>query len=224
MRLAWATLLISSLFLACSATPSSAGEENDLWLLISSYEDVGITVQDLAFFLATKGYDATPEDDYVTVTFSDGKEVYLTPNGASSRLADFWQNPPQSTSGPVQLIPADAIKTNVTYNKTNDNGFLRTISQYTLFPVTPFGMCYDGSQQLEEIYKSFDYSVVFMYDPAQYDSQGHLWVVVEDPGARGTWIAVDSYYGIMDSREYYTAPYSFTDFKYLDSINPRWRV
>lgn len=224
MRPAWSILLISLLFLACSATPSSASEENDLWLLISSYEDVGITVQDLAFFLATKGYDAVPEDDYVTVTFSDGTKVYLTPNGAATRLADFWQNPPQSTGGPIQLIPTDAIRTNVTYNKTKDSEFLRTISQYVLFPVTPLGLCYDGSQQLDETYRSFDYNVAFMYDPAQFDSQGHLWVVVEDPNAKDTWIAVDSYYGIMDGEEYYTAPYSFTDFKYLDSINPKWRV
>ena len=64
---------------------SNCAEENDLWLLISSYEDIGITVQDLAFFLATHGFDATPERSYVTVRFSEGSEAYLTPNGSSQR-------------------------------------------------------------------------------------------------------------------------------------------
>ncbi len=38
-------------------------------------------------------------------------------------------------------------------------------------------------------------------------------------------LAVDSYYGVMrDDDQYYTAPYSFVDFEYLDSINPKFRL
>jgi len=37
-----------------------ATEENDLCLLLSSYEDIGITVTDLAFFLMTHGCNAQP--------------------------------------------------------------------------------------------------------------------------------------------------------------------
>lgn len=92
--------MLLSIFLCLSF--SQAAEENDLWLLISSYEDIGITVKDLAFFLATHGYDATPEK------------------------------------------------------------------------------CYDGAHKLDESYKSFDYNVTYMYDPSKFDSQGHLWVAVED--------------------------------------------
>ena len=77
--------------------PSScrASEENDLWLLLSSYEDIGITTKDLAFFLVTHGYNAEPASNqsYVTVKLKEGKEVYITPNGASPRLGDLWMTP-----------------------------------------------------------------------------------------------------------------------------------
>ena len=215
-------LVLLSLILypsACQAT-----EENDLWLLLSSYEDIGITVKDLAFFLATHGYNAKPEESYVTVTLSDGKEVYITPNGAAPRLADLWMSPPTAKSGPIQVIPGDAIKVNATYKKTDNAEFRKTISRYVIFPVTPLGMCYDGSQKLQNTYKNFGYNVVYLYDPSGFESQGHIWVAVEDKDHLGNWLAVDSYYGVMDGPEYYAAPYSFVDFKYLDSINPKWRM
>ena len=65
-----------------------ASEEYDLWLLLSSYEDIGITTKDLAFFLVTHGYNAEPAttQSYVTVKLKNGNEVYITPNGASPRL------------------------------------------------------------------------------------------------------------------------------------------
>ncbi len=216
------TLILIFIFF-CSF-PAQSGEENDLWLLLSSYEDIGITVNDLAFFLATHGYDAKPEKSYVTVKFSNDKEVYLTPNGGASRLADLWMSPPTEETGPVQVIPGDAIKVNVTYKKTDNTDFIKTVSRYLVFPVAPLGMCYDGAQKLDENYKSFDYNVLYMYDPSGFDSQGHLWVIVEDKDQSDTWLAVDSYYGPMTTDDYYTAPYSFADFKYLDSINPKWKI
>ena len=79
-------------------------EENDLWLLISIYEDVGITVDDLIFFLATHGFDAYPHKSYVSIKFSNGKEVYLTPNGTESRLTDLWMSPPTESSGPFKVL------------------------------------------------------------------------------------------------------------------------
>lgn len=216
------TIMLLSLVLYPSACQAS--EENDLWLLLSSYEDIGITVNDLAFFLATHGYNAKPEGSYVVVTLSDSKAVYLTPNGASIRLADLWMTPPTSQAGPIQVIPSDAIKINATYKKTDSSDFIKTISRYVIFPVAPLGMCYDGSQKLQTTYKNFGYSVVYLYDPSGFDSQGHIWIVVEDKDNPGTWQAVDSYYGTVNGPEYYTAPYSFADFKYLDSINPKWRM
>ena len=105
LRAVCAVVAVALLVSCCSGA-----EENDLWLLISSYEDIGITVKDLAFFLETHSYNAEPHDTYVTVKFSGGKEVYLTPNGASPGLADLWMTPPTKISGPVRVIPTEAIR------------------------------------------------------------------------------------------------------------------
>jgi hypothetical protein len=219
-------VIFVSVILFFYASACYASEENDLWLLLSSYEDIGITNEDLAFFLATHGYNAQPASNgsYVIVKMKVGKEVYLTPNGASPRLADLWMTPPTSQAGPIQVIPGDAIRANASYNMTDDEEFIRTISRYTIFPVTPLGMCYDGSQKLDETYRGFGYNVIFLYNPSEFDSQGHIWTAVENSNHPDTWIAVDSYYGLMKDPEYYTAPYSFNEFQYLDSINPQWRV
>jgi hypothetical protein len=217
------TSLLFSLALILGA--SNCAEENDLWLLISSYEDIGITVQDLAFFLATHGIDATPERSYVAVRFSDGSEAYLTPNGGEARLANLWATPPNIAAGPVMVILPDAIQKNVTYSKTENSPFIRDVTRQVIFPVTPLGMCYDGSKKLADTYGSFGYGVRYMYDPSEWDWQGHLWILVEDTERPDRWLAVDSYYGVIrDDNQYYSAPYSFADFEYLDSINPRWRL
>jgi hypothetical protein len=218
--------LLSALIVVSIILPATSvcAEENDLWLLISSYEDIGITVQDLAFFLATHGFDATPERSYVTVRFSDGSEAYLTPNGGEARLANLWSEPPTPT-GPVMVILPDAILKNVTYNRTENIHFIRDVTRLVVFPVTPLGMCYDGSKKLADTYGSFGYGVRYMYDPSEWDWQGHLWILVEDSERLDLWLAVDSYYGVIrDDGQYYSAPYSFVDFEYLDSINPRWRL
>ena len=217
-------LYIALLIMICTQS-CRCNEENDLWLLLSSYEDVGITVDDLAFFLVTHGYNAKPDKTYVTVTFSSGKKVYLTPNGAAPRLADLWMDPPTSGPGPIQVLTTDAIKKNVTYAKTSNLDFIKTISRYTVFPVAPMGMCFEGSQKLAATYNSFNYKIRYLYDPSEGGySQGHIWIAVEDPSKKDTWLAVDSYYGSMATSEYYFAPYSFDDIKYLDSVNPQWKV
>ena len=215
------TIAVLSLLVAyCSGT-----EENDLWLLISSYEDIGITVKDLAFFLETHGYNARPHDSYASVNFSTGKKVYLTPNGAEPRLADLWMTPPAKPSGPIKVIPTEAIKINMTYANATNADFIKTISRYAIFPVAPLGMCFEGSQQLAKTYGSFGYNITYMYDPSAGGyNQGHLWILVEDKDNRERWLAVDSYYGSMTDNEYYIAPYSFTDIKYLDSLNPSWKL
>ena len=220
------TILLVSMLLILCPSACQASEENDLWLLLSSYEDIGITMKDLAFFLATHGFDAQPAPDQssVVVKLKVGKEVYLTPNGASPRLADLWMTPPATKSGPVQVIANDAISINATYAPTDNADFVKTISRYVMFPVTPLGMCYDGSQKLDSTYRDFGYKVIFLYNPSGFDSQGHIWVAVEDKDHPGAWLAIDSYYGVMKDPEYYFAPYSFTEFQYLDAINPQWRL
>jgi hypothetical protein len=218
--------LILAMFVLAVIVPSCSGtEENDLWLLLSSYEDIGITIKDLAFFLETHGYNSEPHDAYVTVKFSSGREIYLTPNGAETRLADLWMTPPTKPSGPIKVIPTGVIKTNETYVKSANADFLKTLSRDVIYPVAPLGMCFEGSQQVAKTYSSFGYNAVYMYDPnAGGYSQGHLWILVEDKDNRGKWLASDSYYGIMTDDLYYKSPFSFSDIKYLESINPSWKV
>ena len=218
--------IIVSMLLILYPSACQASEENDLWLLLSSYEDIGITPNDLAFFLVTHGYNAEPVSgqSYVIVKLKAGKEAYITPNGASPRLGDLWMTPPTGKTGPVQVISSDAIQINTIYTKTNDAEFIKTISRYVIFPEAPLGMCYEGSQKLETSYRNLGCKVIFLYDPSGFASQGHIWVAVEDKDHPNTWLAVDSYYGAMTETEYYKAPYSFAEFKYLDSINPKWRL
>jgi hypothetical protein len=54
------TIILVSMLMILYPSACLASEENDLWLLLSSYEDIGITIKDLAFFLATHGYNAEP--------------------------------------------------------------------------------------------------------------------------------------------------------------------
>ena len=208
------------LILALLQSSSHADEGNDLWLLISSYEDIGISVNDLATFMTAHGFNAKPTKTYVTVTFSSGKEVYLTPNGAAPRLADMWMSPPEKQTGPIKVGNFEAIKKNVTYTKSSNPGFVKSISRSVLFPLVPQGMCYDGSKQLGTIYTGLGYNMTYMFDPT---GRGHEWVLVEYDNTN-TWLAVDSYYGVMTSDDYYTASYSFPRFELIDMVNPQWQV
>jgi hypothetical protein len=67
---------------------SGAAENTELSKLISQTEDTRITPNDLAFFLATHNYDATPKDGYVQVKI-DGTIYKVVPNGAHPGLADL---------------------------------------------------------------------------------------------------------------------------------------
>ena len=57
-------------------------ENHDLTEIISQYHDAHMTVEDLAFFLATHSYNATPKDGYVQVTI-DGTIYKVVPNSAT---------------------------------------------------------------------------------------------------------------------------------------------
>jgi len=213
-------LSIFVLAIALFLQSSCANEENDLWLLISSYEDFGITPNDLATFLTAHGYNARLIKSYVTVKFSGGKEVYLTPNGASPRLADLWMTAPEKSIGPVRVSFDEAIKKDVTYAMSSNPVFVKSISRSVLFPLAPLGMCYEGSKQMGIIYTGLGHNIMYMFNP---NNTGHEWVLVED-GSTNTWLAVDSYYGVMTTGDYYTAPYSFQQFDLLDLVNPQWRI
>jgi len=213
-------LSVLVLILSLLQESSYANEENDLWLLISSFEDIGISANDLAAFLIAHGYNAKPTKTYVIVTFSGGKKAYLNPNGGYPGLADLWMIPPEKSSGPFKLVYDGAIKKNATYAMSSNLEFVKSISRSVLFPLVPLGMRYDGSKQLGIIYTGLGYNATYMFLP---NNPGHEWVLVED-GSTNTWLAVDSYYGVMTSSDYYTAPYSFPRFELLDLVNPQWRI
>lgn len=208
----------------------------DLWFLVSSYEDPKINSYDLAMFITAHGYQATPREDYVAMTIS-GKEFYLAPNDASPGLADILMAPPkrsekthpddtarESKSQPVRVSYSLEIKKDTTYTKTNSREFRETIRNAALFPLTPYGMCFEGSSRMGKIYTSLGYNLVYMYNPDNPPGRGHEWVLVEDDKTGNTWQAVDSYYGIMDISDYYRAPYSFPKHDDIKLILPQWVI
>ena len=213
---------------------SYANEEIDLNLLISSYEDEGITVSDLATFLTAHGYNAQSSDHYVTAKLPSGKNLYMLPNGAEPGLASLWIVPPSSQakqseekhSEPRMTFKEGEIKKDKTYTKTANRDFIETIGKLTKFPVTPLGMCEEGAQILGKTYKNSGYNIYYMVHPDSDNHPGHMWVMVEDPAQKNTWLAVDSYFGPItkDNDYYYSAPYSFQDNNYLKLIEPVLRI
>jgi hypothetical protein len=83
--------LIAALACVAFAPASYASGESEcteLSKLISQNEDAFMTADDLAFFLATHNYDATPKDGYVQVKI-EGITYKVVPNGAHPGLADL---------------------------------------------------------------------------------------------------------------------------------------
>jgi hypothetical protein len=69
-------------------TEPTMPEMAELIYLISENDDPYMTASDLAFFLATHSYDATPKEGYVLVRL--GKNAYrLIPNGLQPGLAEI---------------------------------------------------------------------------------------------------------------------------------------
>lgn len=219
----WKGVIILLIIMLDLLTPAFSAQEgsNDLWFLISSYEDIGITVQELSQFLVAHGYNARAETSFVSVTLPSGGKVYLTPNGGAPGLADMWMSPPSGPTQPTRVSASYAVKKNATYHKTSDPDFIKSISRSVQFPVTPLGMCYEGSNEMGKIYKDLGYNVTYMY---RQDNPGHEWVLVENDSSN-MWLAVDSYFGIIkNSNDYYTASYSFPNPSYLALVNPQWRT
>jgi hypothetical protein len=68
-------------FVTASPAFGAVAENNDLMKEISQYQDTHMTIEDLAFFLATHNYNATPKDGYVQITI-DGMIYRAVPNSA----------------------------------------------------------------------------------------------------------------------------------------------
>jgi hypothetical protein len=67
---------------------SGVAESTELYKIISQNEDTNMTPNNLAFFLATHNYDATPKNGYVQVKI-DCTIYKVVPNGSKSGLADL---------------------------------------------------------------------------------------------------------------------------------------
>ena len=75
--------------IASMSYPSAASEDyTNLMKLVTDNEDARISAQDLAFLLATHGFDAVPKGSYVIVKL-DKATYKMTPNGVKPGLADI---------------------------------------------------------------------------------------------------------------------------------------
>ena len=83
---------ISFILFTFAASMSLVSASNDslssLNSLISGFDDPSMGVRDLAFYLVTHNFDATPHENHVTVDLG-GKMYKLTPNGLASGLCDI---------------------------------------------------------------------------------------------------------------------------------------
>lgn len=83
--------LIATVICTLSASAGSVSgtvDHTELLKLISQNEDPLMTSNDLAFFLASHDFDATPKDGYVEVKL-DGLVFKAVPNGNEPGLADL---------------------------------------------------------------------------------------------------------------------------------------
>lgn len=79
--------MICAIIASISCPSAASGDYSDLMKLITDHEDVRIDARDLAFLLATHGFDAAPKDGYVIVRLDE--VVYkMTPNDVKPGLAD----------------------------------------------------------------------------------------------------------------------------------------
>lgn len=88
MRWVSAIVAICIIMVSLNTASGLGGDISDLESLIANNEDTRIDSQDLAFFLATHNYNATPMDDYVELNLN-GKICKLIPNGDKIGLCDI---------------------------------------------------------------------------------------------------------------------------------------
>ena len=82
------SLLALIIVLALPTASASSNNLSDLMSLISAFDDPRMDADDLAFYLAIHGFNATPKDSYVEVNL-DGKIYKFTPNGSAPELCDI---------------------------------------------------------------------------------------------------------------------------------------
>ena len=80
------SLISITIMLALPTVNASSDSLSDLKSSISGFDDPRMGTEDLAFFLVSHGFDATPKDGFVEVDL--GGHIYkLTPNGSAPGLA-----------------------------------------------------------------------------------------------------------------------------------------
>jgi hypothetical protein len=73
---------------ALNCASATEDELSDLKSLVTAFEDARMNSHDLAFYLATHGYNAVPKNGYVELSLS-GQTYHLTPNGKGPGLCDI---------------------------------------------------------------------------------------------------------------------------------------
>jgi hypothetical protein len=81
-------IIAAVMMLALPTVSASSASLSDLKSSISGFDDPRMNVEDLAFYLATHGFDATPRGDNVEVKL-DGEVCQLIPNGSAPGLASI---------------------------------------------------------------------------------------------------------------------------------------
>ena len=81
------SLLALIIVLALPTVSASSDHLSDLKSLISAFDDPRMDADDLAFYLATHGFNATPMGSYIEVDLG-GRVYKLTPNGSAPGLGD----------------------------------------------------------------------------------------------------------------------------------------
>jgi hypothetical protein len=82
------SLLSITIMLALPTVSASSDSLSDLKSSISDFDDPRMGAQDLAFYLASHGFDATPKSGFVEVDLC-GHTCKLIPNGSAPGLASI---------------------------------------------------------------------------------------------------------------------------------------
>ena len=83
-----ASVLLMIIAITVPTVSASGVSLSDLKSSISSFDDPRMDVEDLAFYLASHGFDASPKGGYVEVDL--GGQIYkLMPNGSAPGLANL---------------------------------------------------------------------------------------------------------------------------------------
>lgn len=88
MRFLNLALIACLTMLSLSITSAASDDISNLKKLIVSSNDPNMNAEDLAFFLATHNYDATPKESYVELRL-DGQIYKIVPDGDNPEINEM---------------------------------------------------------------------------------------------------------------------------------------